>query len=72
MAELDHGCMCGPASSAVGRYLNIYFGSRPWYYVALASVAVFGVLLLTGTKIGLIIAIAITAITAIIQLLMEP
>ena len=51
--------------------LNIYFGSRPWYYVALASVAVFGVLLLTGTKIGLIIAIAITAITAIIQLLME-
>ncbi len=52
--------------------LNIYFGSRSWYYVVLAAVAVFGVLLLTGTQIGLIIAVVITAITAIIQLLMEP
>lgn len=52
--------------------LNIYFGSRPWYYVTLAAVAIFGVLLLTGTQIGLIIAVAVTAITAIIQILIEP
>lgn len=52
--------------------LNIYFGSRALYYTTVAVVAVFGVLLLTQTKIGLILAIFITAIAGIIGILKEP
>lgn len=49
--------------------LNIYFGSRFLYYVALLMVAVFGILLLTKTQIGLILAIFILSIGNIISVL---
>lgn len=52
--------------------LNIYFGSRPYYYVTLALVAIFGILLLTQTQIGLILAIFVTAIAIIVGVLTEP
>ena len=52
--------------------LNIYFGSRAYYYVTLALVAIFGILLLTQTKIGLVLAVFITAVAAIVGLLIEP
>lgn len=52
--------------------LNIYFGSRPLYYSALAIVAIFGILLLTRTQLGLILAIFVTAISVIIGVLIEP
>ena len=52
--------------------LNIYFGSRVLYYVTVAMVAVFGVLLLTKTQIGLILAVFILAIGDIISVLTEP
>ena len=51
--------------------LNIYFGSRPYYYVTLVLVAIFGILLLTQTQIGLILAIFVTAIAIIAGILME-
>jgi len=52
--------------------LNIYFGSRPYYYVTLALVAIFGILLLTQTQIGLILALFVTAIAIIVGVLTEP
>jgi len=52
--------------------LNIYFGSRPLYYVTAATVAVFGILLLTQTQIGLILAVFILTIGDIIAVLTEP
>jgi len=52
--------------------LNIYFGSRLLYYATLGSVAIFGILLLTQTQIGLVLAIFILAIADIISILMEP
>lgn len=52
--------------------LNIYFGSRAYYYVTLALVAIFGILLLTQTQIGLVLAVFITAVAAIVGLLIEP
>lgn len=52
--------------------LNIYFGSRPYYYTTLALVAIFGILLLTQTQIGLILAVFITAISIIVGVLIEP
>ena len=52
--------------------LNIYFGSRAYYYVTLALVAIFGILLLTQTQIGLVLAVFITAVAAIVSLLIEP
>lgn len=52
--------------------LNIYFGSRPLYFTTLALVAVFGILLLTQTQIGLVLAVFITAVSIIVGVLMEP
>ncbi|MDP3699197.1 MAG: hypothetical protein Q8R47_06455 [Nanoarchaeota archaeon] len=52
--------------------LNIYFGSRPYYYTTLALVAIFGILLLTQTQIGLILAIFVTTIAIIVGVLIEP
>ena len=52
--------------------LNIYFGSRPLYYATLALVAVFGILLLTKTQLGLILSVVITAIAVIVGILTEP
>ncbi len=52
--------------------LNIYFGSRPLYYFTLAVVAVFGILLLTQTQLGLILAVFITAIAGVVLALIEP
>ena len=52
--------------------LNIYFGSRPLYFTTLALVAVFGILLLTQTQIGLVLAVFITAIAVIVGMLTEP
>ena len=52
--------------------LNIYFGSRVLYYATIAMIAVFGILLLTKTQLGLILAIFILALTDIISMLMEP
>ena len=52
--------------------LNIYFGSRPLYYATLAIVAVFGVLLLTKTQIGLILAVFILTVGDIVTILTEP
>lgn len=52
--------------------LNIYFGSRPLYYATLGLVALFGILLLTETQLGLILAVFITAISIIVGVLMEP
>ncbi|GEM_PF-532394 len=52
--------------------LNIYFGSRPLYYSALAIIAIFGILLLTGTQLGLILAVFVTAISVIVGVLLEP
>ena len=50
--------------------LNIYFGSRGLYYLTVIMVAVFGILLLTQTKIGLILAVFIVAVADIISMLM--
>ena len=52
--------------------LNIYFGSRPLYYGTAAMVAVFGILLLTQTQIGLILAVFILSVGDIISMLTEP
>lgn len=52
--------------------LNIYFGSRPLYYGTAALVAVFGILLLTQTQIGLILAVFILSVGDIISMLTEP
>lgn len=52
--------------------LNIYFGSRPYYYTTLTLVAIFGILLLTQTQIGLVLAVFITAVSIIVGVLMEP
>ncbi len=52
--------------------LNIYFGSRSLYYFAVAIVAVFGILLLTQTQIGLILAVFIISVGDIITMLIEP
>ena len=49
--------------------LNIYFGSRPLYYATAALVAVFGILLLTQTQIGLILAVFILSVGDIISML---
>ncbi|MDO8510542.1 MAG: hypothetical protein Q7S55_00090 [Nanoarchaeota archaeon] len=52
--------------------LNIYFGSRPLYYGTAAMVGVFGILLLTQTQIGLILAVFILSVGDIISMLTEP
>lgn len=52
--------------------LNIYFGSRPYYYVTLALIAIFGVLLLTQTQIGLVLAVFISAVAIIVGMFTEP
>ncbi|MBT4936249.1 hypothetical protein HOL21_01255 [Candidatus Woesearchaeota archaeon] len=48
--------------------LNIYFGSRIMYYIAIVTVLLASVLLLTRTKWGLIIAIVIGSIAGIIYI----
>ncbi|MEK6809680.1 MAG: hypothetical protein AABY40_03325 [Nanoarchaeota archaeon] len=60
-------CACFPLPQLDG--LNIYFGSRVLYFFTLAIVAVFGILLLTQTQIGLILAISIISIGDIITML---
>lgn len=52
--------------------LNIYFGSRPLYYSTLALIVVSGILLLTQTQLGLILAVFITAIAGVVLALIEP
>jgi len=52
--------------------LNIYFGSRTLYFFTILTVAVFGILLLTETQIGLILAVFILSIADIISRLMDP
>ena len=45
--------------------LTIFFGSRMLYYISIAAVLLFAVLLLSGTAIGLIIALVIALIATI-------
>ncbi|HLD79193.1 MAG TPA: hypothetical protein VJA18_01400 [Candidatus Nanoarchaeia archaeon] len=52
--------------------LNIYFGSRGLYYLAIVIVAIAGILLLTQTQLGLILAVLIAAISAVVLLLANP
>lgn len=49
--------------------INIYFGQRGLYYLAIFLVLLAAVLLLTGTKLGLVLAIIIAAVSAVIYLL---
>jgi hypothetical protein len=60
-------CSLIPAPQLDG--LNIFFGSRNLYYFAIGLVLVIGVILLTGTKIGLILTILIGAVTGIYYIL---
>ncbi|MBI2125052.1 hypothetical protein HYU08_00695 [Candidatus Woesearchaeota archaeon] len=52
--------------------LNIYFGSRGLYYLTIVIVAIAGILLLTQTQLGLILAVLIAAISAVVLLLANP
>jgi len=45
--------------------LNIFFGSRPLYFLGIGMVLLTSFLLLTGTKFGLILAVVIATIVAI-------
>ncbi len=49
--------------------LSIFFGSRGWYFTALISVLLASALLLSQTKLGLIIAIVLGAIAGIIAII---
>ena len=51
--------------------LNIYFGSRPLYYSTLAMVMISGILLLTQTQLGLILAVFITTIISVVLVLIR-
>ncbi|MBU0470712.1 MAG: hypothetical protein KKA62_02065 [Nanoarchaeota archaeon] len=51
--------------------LQIYFGSRALYFIILFSVALTTVLLLTKTKIGLIIAVVLGALVGILAILIS-
>ncbi|MDP3734524.1 MAG: hypothetical protein Q8R37_04810 [Nanoarchaeota archaeon] len=48
--------------------LSIFFGSRPLYCTALVMVIVNSLLLVSGTKIGLILAVLIAAVASIIYI----
>ena len=52
-------CSLIPAPQLDG--LNIFFGSRNLYYFAISLVLVMGVILLTKTKIGLVLIVLIGA-----------
>jgi hypothetical protein len=52
--------------------LSIYFGSRALYWFSIFAVFMFGILLLTKTKWGLILAILSYALVGIVMILKEP
>ncbi|MBU0457736.1 MAG: hypothetical protein KKD75_06345 [Nanoarchaeota archaeon] len=49
--------------------LKIFFGSRTWYFIGIGTVLLAAILLLSRTKVGLIIAIFIGATSGIIAIL---